>query len=220
MTIDQAYQFVMYVCNKEQRGNITPDQFNMLAPIMQLSVINDRIGNIKKYKPHDPIPPFGGEMNRKIREELRKITLIDTSPTKIGPEAFNYPSNCLYVFSVTDRITNVLCREVTRDEEFILINSVIKPPSVTYPLWNMRETYIGVRPSTVSPAIEYIKKPTDPKWNYTGNPPVYNPTGSVDFAISDLCHLEICMKILAAVGVNLDADKVLAYAAMEENTGS
>jgi len=221
MTIDQAYQFVQFVANKEQRGNITPDQFNMLAPLMQMSFINDRIGNLKKYRPHDPIPEYGYGITRKAREELRPITVV-AALTALGGGDFTLPSDFLYAITVNNSANAAILKETVRDEDFIIYTSVIKPPTVEFGTYSMRSSFLTVTPASIIPRLMYIKKPTDPRWNYTNvnNSPVYTPTGSVNFSVSELSHIEICMKILQAVGVNLSNDKILTYAGMEEAKGS
>lgn len=223
MTIDQAYKFILYVVNKEQRGSFTPDQFNNLAPIMQMSLISDRIGNLRKYKAHDPVPDYAAHINRKSREELRPLVLVATGMSAINTVGdYSLPTGFLYQLTVNDNVTGNVCKEVTRDEFFILNKSVIKNPTASHPVYTMRDSFFTVSPIAVVPRMEYYKKPTNPRWNYTevSGEAVYNPTGSVDFAVSELAHLEICTKILAAVGVNLDMASVMAYAGMEYQKGA
>ena len=38
--IDNVYKTVLYIANKEQRGYITPDEFNKLAYQVQLDIYN------------------------------------------------------------------------------------------------------------------------------------------------------------------------------------
>ena len=65
MSIDQAYQFVQFVYNKSQNGNITPGQFNVLAPTAQISIINQYLGNEAEYVPGRPIARNGFLLNQK-----------------------------------------------------------------------------------------------------------------------------------------------------------
>lgn len=222
MTIDQAYQFVLFVANKEQRGSVPPEKFNMLAPIMQMSVINDAVGNIKKYQPHNPIPDYGVQMNRVMRRKLRNITTINTSLTNPSTGNFTVPSDFLYDLSLTEKTTAALFREVARDEYFILFASKIKAPTLSYPIYMLNGSTITVNPVESIPRLEYVKKPTDPKWNFTlvNNEPVYSASGSVEFALDETCHLEICMKILQAIGVNLKSEEIMMYAGLQEAKGS
>ena len=48
MNIDEAYRFVQFVSNKEQRGNVTPSQFNLAAKSASLEYYDDLFGGVKK----------------------------------------------------------------------------------------------------------------------------------------------------------------------------
>ena len=41
ISVDTVYQRVLALANKEQRGYITPQEFNLLADKAQLEIIND-----------------------------------------------------------------------------------------------------------------------------------------------------------------------------------
>lgn len=219
MTIDQAYQFCLYVANKEQRGSFTPDQFNIVAPIMQMSVVNDRLGNLKKYRPHDPIPNYGPQVSQKSGEELRHIYKI-TNPSILNGK-IGYPTDSIYLMSITSNGKTIdICSGL--DEFNILNNSVIKPPTTSAPICAISGSSIFILPANTSGIeLQYIRRPLTPIWAYTGTTtPVYDPVNSTDFELLDTTHLEICAKILQAVGVNLDSNTLLAYAKNEEVQGS
>ena len=64
--------------------------------------------------------------------------------------------------------------------------------------------------------------PTDPYWAYTevSDEAVYTASGSVDFALHELAHMRICLKILQAVGINLDSAEITQYAFAKEQQGT
>ena len=47
INVDTVYQKVLTLSNKEQRGYITPQEFNLLADKAQLEIINDYFHKIK-----------------------------------------------------------------------------------------------------------------------------------------------------------------------------
>ena len=95
MTIDQAKKFLDYVMNKKQNNYLSGDDFNFLAPIAQMSVLNDRLGNVKKYLPGAPVPPYGFSINQKSREELRPLMKKPTV-TAVAAGVASYPADYLY----------------------------------------------------------------------------------------------------------------------------
>lgn len=225
MTIDQAYQFVQFVANKKQSGNITPTQFNLLAPIMQMSLINDRLGNVKKYA-GDKSAPYGFNMNQKIREELRPLMVAPTT-TAVSSGVAAFPADYLYCDTIT--AGGILVQEVSEDQIAELNNSLIRPPTTQYPKFVLHANGINVYPTSItSIKLSYVKKPTDPIWNYTtsNDVAVYAATGgevgdgnSVDFSTGVTTHLEICFMILSALGVNLSALELAQYAEQQQVMG-
>jgi len=222
MTIDQAYLFVQYVANKNQNGNITPDNFNLLAPIAQMSVINDRVGNLKKYRPHDPVPPYGWGISQKIREEMQALLVSTGIGINNSTGRATMPTDILYLDTIVTA-NNRVATEVSVDEWYKLNISVIKVPTVNNPVFSRVAPEFRFLPfALTSASVFYIRKPTTPVWAYTivSGRPVYNSGSSQGFELSETTHLEICAKILQTVGVNLDQASISEYAELQEQKGS
>jgi len=222
MTIDQAFQFINFCCNKNQSGNISPSQFNMLAPLMQISVINELLGIDQKYQPHSPVPNYGFGISQKVREELRPI-MVKPTTTAVASGIAVYPPDCLYLNANITASDSSLITEATSDEIAILNKSVIKPPTATSPKFSVYSDGIYIFPSSItSIKLSYVRRPATPVWAYTitNDVPVYTSSGSQDFELAETSHLLICMKILQAVGVNLNLDQVTAYAMQKEAVGA
>jgi hypothetical protein len=222
MTIDQAKQLVDFITNKNQRGYSTGVQFNLLAPIAQLSVLNDRLGNIKKYSSHDPVPAYGFNLNQKSRQELKPVMKEPTSyPVTAGVVAF--PADLIYIDTVTNAANGKLIVEATEDEIVILNNSLITPPSAIYPKFVIHSNGFNIYPTTgvANIKLSYIRKPLTPVWNYTltNDREVYDASGSQDFELAETTHLEIVMSILQNMGMNLTMTDVVQYAAAKEAQG-
>lgn len=217
MTIDQAYNFVQFVYNKNQSGYISPSQFNNLAPIMQISLINDRIGNVKSYQ--GDVPPYGFGMNQKIREELRPLLVQPTTKT-VTAGVMTVPDDYLYYDTVS--VNGRQAQEVTEDEILELNNSLIKPPTVQYPKWVIHGNGFNFYPTSITSVnLSYLRRPVAPKWNYdiVNDQPVYNPTGSQDFETGETTHYEVCARILQAVGLNLKLGEIVQWAELAQQTG-
>jgi hypothetical protein len=232
MTIDESYNFVNFICNKEQQGQITPQNYNVIAPIAQMSVINKRLDGIRNPKAFRLAP----DIHQRLTEDLRTIfTSVDTTPgggTRVNN--VTYPADALYIHSVNTNIDPSSINElriVTIDEYTKLERNQVKAASLEYPLAIINGDVINIRPieTFISIKTYYYKKPPNPVWNYTevNDRAVYAESGgiigdgnSVDFTLNELLHLEICTKILQMAGCNLNLDRVLDYAMTEEAKGS
>jgi hypothetical protein len=90
MNINEAIQLVRFILNKDQNGNITGDNFNLMAPVAQMSVLQDRLGNIKKYQPGSPVPNYGFSVSQKAREELMPL-MVKPTTTAVAAGLAAYP---------------------------------------------------------------------------------------------------------------------------------
>lgn len=179
---------------------------------MQTSFINDRLGNVKKYAPHDPTPNYGFGLNQKIREELRPL-LVKPTLTAVTAGVATIPADYLYYDTIA--VSGKQALEATEDEILELNNSLIKPPSTTYPKFVLHENGINMYPTSITAMhLSYLRKPATPVWGYTtvNDEPVYNSGTSKDWETASTTHLEICNLILSAIGVHLGMGEVTQYA--------
>lgn len=232
MTIDEAYQFISFVANKEQQGYVTPSQFNIIAPIAQMSVVNKRLDGIRLPKAERIAP----DVHQRMIEDLRPIfTSVETTPGGgVRVNNVTYPADALYIHSLNTNIDPSSINElviVSIDEYTKLERNQVKPASLEYPMAIINGSNINIRPveTFISIRTYYFRKPLTPIWNYTmsNDRAVYAATGGLigdgnsrDFELNPLLHMEICAKILQMVGCNLSLDRVINYGMSEEVKGS
>jgi len=220
MTIDQAIQLTRFILNKDQNGYMTGDQFNLLAPLAQLSVLNDRIGNIKKYQVSHPVPPQGFSASQKAREELMPL-MVKPTTTAVAAGLATYPADYLYYNSLMTAAGYII-KEATEDEIEIMNKSVIMPPNVMFPKFVMHNDGFYIYPTSItSIKISYLRSPVTPVWGYTitNNEEIYDAGSSQDFELAETTHLEIVMLILQMAGVSINMLQVTQFAAAMEEQG-
>jgi hypothetical protein len=219
MTIDQAYRFIIFIVNKKQSGRVTPEDFNLIAPMAQMEAIMKKVGNPKTYENGRPIPTVGYSMTQKTRDDIRPI-LVRSGTLASASNEVTYPADYLHY--------DVLEREDGTEIDIVLTSSVgkrrkslINPPSANFPISAFYDDKIRVYPDLTDIRLTYIKIPDDPEWAYdvVNNAPVYNAGNSTDFSLPVDCHNEICMFILQHFGINLTMTEVTQYANMKETQG-
>jgi hypothetical protein len=98
---------------------------------------------------------------------------------------------------------------------YSIYNSVIDPVG-GWPVYMLE--YDGFRffPNNIGAAkLSYVRNPPDMIWGYTLNVngiPVYNPASSTQPVWDDASILEIIVRALRIIGVNLQYNEVSAYA--------
>lgn len=227
MTINEAYVFIQNIYNKTQQGNIAPEQINSFFPVAQEWVLNQLLGEDKRYSTQNrvPIPTYGLGLDQQTQEHLRPIIKTPTALVFTAGVA-TYPTDSVYLFDLAETSSGKEIYPCEVDEGRILSQSVIKPPIIGSGKYYVLGANMYVLPlAIVNALVTYIRKPLPPLWNYTfvNTIPTYAVSGGIigsgnsqDFELGSLVHLRICARVLQMAGINLSLyDVVQAAQAME-----
>lgn len=216
MTIDEAYRLVQFIFNKEQNGNITPSQFNLIAERGQIAFINSRLS--KEYDPKGNL--HGWQSDQIVRRELSSILKLNET-TGVAAGIAAYPDDYIDYDSMTTS-DGYLITEATPDEIAILNKSLIDPPILTDAKFVQGQDGLHIYPDSItSIELNYVRTPEPPVWGYSvmSGIPVYAAGSSQDFELPDITHLEILMFALQFIGINLSLPEVTQYAMNKEQEG-
>ena len=206
VNIDTVYQRVLVLANKEQRGYITPQEFNLLANQAQQNLFEQYIYNLNKRTRTEPeVPGVRGEEDIEVLlgEKLAPFTKISTF---IG--GVKYPNNYTIgkVFYNNFESEKLPRNEVLQIGESSRHLSVIEKSPVycdsaltgqdIYALSNMGQALVGV-------TCEVINKPDTAEWDYVivGQKALYNAAGSTDFDLHVSEETNLVNKILTLAGI-------------------
>jgi len=206
LNVDKVFRFVQFVSNKQSRGWVAPEEFNIAAELSQIAIYS-KLENtfLANKKIHSDMRPF--------LQSSTETILSDICPF---PTGFRQLGECR-IAQGGDLVT-----EYTQTEIGSILKSTIVQPSATYPACVVRDTGISMYGVTSGDVIvEFIAKlTTAPLWNYTivNSRPVYSeaggvltPTGSVDFEFDDNLFLDISSLIISEVGMNLKQEDVTQF---------
>ena len=223
MTINEIYRLIQFYYNKDQSGNITPEQFNLITPRAQMSFIHNLI--TPKYDERGE--KKGWQSDQSIRKDLRTIIKPKHSITPAAGIAA-YPGDYIDFDTMTTNGGYVM-NEVTMDEADILNKSLIKPPTATSAKFAQSQDGLHIFPNTLTPVLlTYIRKPVDPVWNYTFSDgiAVYAATGgvlssgnSVELELPEPTHHRIVMILAQMVGINLTLPDIVQFGMIKEKEG-
>jgi len=234
MTIDEVYRLVQTFANKEQRGFITPSEFNLLAKQAELELYNKRLSLIKEKS---PTRRSQGIYAENLTPELAKqdiasflsISKVDLNSTGSATVNSDYIESIFTLSGNDQSISSNIPVEIVdaKDINQILRSSLVSP-SMMYPIALMigsqssRGNFdINVFPENVervSIYSYYYDKNQPPKWSYVtvAGKPVYDSTKSREFVISSRVHGEIVIKILEYLGVTIREADLVQYAQASE----
>ena len=171
INVNKVYKSVLSILNKEQRGFITPDEFNKYATEAQLMLLDISFTEYNALSNLDTVMRTNlgyADMPSKIDQFYKADTINFTAG--IG----TLPSDIYKIIELTKSDT-VPIELVDKHEMPYLLASPLTAPSVDYPIYYKGKTTAGatqihVNPNSVSSArLEYIKVPSDARFGYTVN---------------------------------------------------
>ena len=220
MNADQAYKIILYAVGiNSSQGYVSPDDFNtVLMPTAQRSFTDYLLGEYQQYSPQRPIPvvSFGG--NERVRDSMAHLIygaiLNVNSTTGIAP----FPNDYEYVDNMWSIYGHYNIRFIQQDRLDSFNRSSIDPveENPIYLIQHEGFNFFPSRPYGQNQALmSYVITPPAIIWGYvldSNGLPVYDPTTSQDPVWSDTDMLQVIVRALALVGVNLNYSTVSQYA--------
>jgi len=109
INVNTVYQRVLRIANKEQRGYITPNEFNQIALIAQMDIFEQYFHDLSKYSRMSSAQENYADPTYMIYEKLQPFEVsVDYQPTYSASNsfgAFGIPEDCY-------RLSNVYIRKV------------------------------------------------------------------------------------------------------------
>lgn len=215
VSIDTVYQKVLAILNKEQRGYITPQEFNLFANRAQLDLFEQYFYDINQFgRMHGNDTEYSDMLN--ILNE--KINIFEkTASLTYNTDHFDLPADMyrlgtvIYSNTTTDNFgvqtTDKIEAERINKNELLYINlSPLTKPTNTRPIFTSDATGVNVYGASeliTNVSCNYIKKPTTPSWAYqiVFGEPLYDAANSVDFELHPSDETELVTKILESAGL-------------------
>ena len=244
MTIDEIYRLAQTFANKEQRGFITPTDFNLLAKQAELELYNKRLSiMMEKSQPKKSAGFYAESLTPELAEQdiasflkTENVTVsTDSTVLHIGSSGSLLTD---YIVSITDPFittspgeetisTNIPVEIVNNKNINQILRSSLVKPSASYPVAligassTSNAKLINVFPDSInSVTVNHYVNDSSPKWSYVtiAGKPVYDAGGSTQFKLSNRVHGELVVKILEYLGVTIREAEVVQYAQNKEVT--
>ena len=227
INIDTVYKAVLSILNKEQRGYITPNEFNKVATQVQLEIFNKYFEDLNQLT---RIAQVDIEYANRVdlldeRLSIFKATSVDLEG--VGG-VFAMPSTSNALGSVV--YNDVELQRVQRSELYNLNKSNYTKPSNSYPIYLYEDDKIKIYPNTITSgvSINFLRKPLDPVWGFTVgsrgqyiyDPRTYAPLsvptiGSRNFELHVSEQITVILKILLYSGVIIKDPQVIQVATQQ-----
>lgn len=218
VSVDTVYKTVLLILNKEQRGYMTPDEFNKTGNQVQLEIYLKYFEDLNQLL---RVPQADLDYASRVALLDEKISIFKTSNI-VNPSAngFELPSDLQELGTVV--YNNIEIERVQRSEYYNLLKSDLTIPSETYPIYLYENGYIKVQPSSIISNVtaNYLRAPVSVVWGFTvGNLGNYiydsSPSASTNFELHASEQTELILRILEYAGVIIRDTQVIQIAAQK-----
>ena len=235
--INELYNFVQFVSNKEQSGYIKPSEFNIAVDRAQMQLFMERYNNPAEYQYGRPVPRVSYQQTQKVSDDLRPFIKKIYQPLTNGgkflwsnlPDYMHLSSLRAQYYKVNNtngesdlRTSSV---RILDDSELssYLDSSILKPTS-EYPIAAIYNGYLQVYPESISGIdVTYLSRPLKPVWAFTVNTstgmPDYDVTASTNLNWSNELFNEIGVRVLSFFSVNLKDSLLTQYSELKKQQG-
>ena len=220
--IDTVYQKVLALANKEQRGYITPLEFNLLANQAQELIFEQYFYDLDQMKRRDTDTTSLSDMSELIEGKLTEFTTVGTLTGGVTYPS-NYRTGRIFVSVGTadyeakligmNEIANYLGSEfhlagLNKNPIYTKINSATADINVY--------NHSGLVTTGVS--CEIITRPTKVEWGYDviAEKALYNASRSTNFQLHASEETELVFKILELAGIVINKVGLAQTAAQED----
>ena len=210
VNINSVYQKVLALLNKEQRGYLTPQEFNLLADRAQNEIYEAYFHKARNSNAKPKDDDQYTDTLEMIEAKLSPFIKVQTNTT-VASGVLTLPTD---IYKLINIKTNLgIVTEVTKKEEDYILGFTTQNnalyPNVDRPIYSRRSaTTILITPAPVdstSCTVTYYKEPTTPNWTYVvvAEKALYN-SGATDAQNFELAKSEeepLVSKILMLSGV-------------------
>ena len=242
INVNNVYQTVLLILNKEQRGYITPNEFNKTATQVQLDIFEQYFDDLNQQLRVPQVDIDYADRQSSIDEKLATFkgigsctysagsfslpTLDDISGLQIVYNDAPASSNQVSFYklgAVTYEPTNTDPVELQRLQRFDFYNiqkSQLTKSTTSFPTYLYEGGKITVRPTSIQSDVvaSFIRKPKDVVWGYTVGglgQYVYNSTTSQSFELLPSEQVEVVLRILQYSGIVIRDPQIVQAAASE-----
>lgn len=210
VNVNTVYTRVLAIINKEQRGYITPQEFNLFANQAQLEIFEQYFYDLNQFMRLPGNDTGHADMISLLQE---KIALFQTSKSgapdlAIASGRITLATDDIYRLSAV-YVSNIEADRFSKKEAKNILLSPLSVPTTDRPMYYIENSgfYIYTSGSLLGSVdnvdIHYIKAPSTVEWGYNSNNNLYNASTSNNFDLHESEETELVLKIIELAGIAL-----------------
>ena len=204
INVDTVYKTVLLILNKEQRGYMTPDEFNKMGQQVQLEIFEKYFEDLNQLIRS---PQTESDYADRVTYLEEKISAFETvSPNYLVTNGIANLTNVHRLNTVA--YNGIELQSVGRKEYYNIIRSPLTKPTTKYPIYLQEGSTLKIQPDSIgSVELSYLTTPVQPVWGFTVDAnlqiSIYNPasSASTNFGLHISEQTEVILRILAYAGI-------------------
>jgi len=218
INVNTVYKTVLLILNQQQRGYMTPDEFNKIGTQVQLNIFEKYEDDLNQmYRVAQNDTEYADRV-KNIEENLQFFQRTGAT-AYVGPHFTLTPTD-IYRLGTVFYNSTALTQYAQRNEVTQLLLSPLTQPTNDFPIYLYENNLLYVYPTTIQTGItiSYLKTPADVIWGYgTGNLGqfVYNTGTSTDFELNISEQTNVITRVLAYAGVVINDPTIIQVASQE-----
>ena len=225
VNIDTVYQKVLAFANKEQRGYITPQEFNLYANQAQIEVYEQYYYDLNNFEMRDAAYNLNSDTTTLTRQKLDLFMLADGDVT-ISAYVTSGSGKVLpdYIYRLSRvELDNIEAEYLdgNRFKDAITSGPLVKP-SLLHPVYTVRDNVVLVSNGAFAnpTSIEFYRLPATVSWGYfvVGDKALYDNSllKTTHFELHAAEESELVYRILAFAGISMQKPNLAQSAAALE----
>ena len=216
VNVNTVYQRVLAIANKEQRGYITPQEFNLFADQAQMDIFEQYFYDINQFNRVPGNDTEYSDMLTLLEEKIaifKNIKLLEyESPYYKKPQELYRVGTLETGFGEIEQITH---------KEYLNIKlSPLAKPTLKRAVYVDTPQGFRVYPTfTNNIQCHYVRRPRNINWGYTviNDTALYDATKSKHFQLHPSEENNLIIKILALAGIAIKDPAMYQIAVSEDN---
>jgi hypothetical protein len=239
VSVDTVYQRVLAIANKEQRGYITPQQFNLFAGQAQMKIFEQYFYDLNQFKRVPGTKQEDTDRTSILEEKLSTFYKYNITITPTPGGALNYKTDLTDIYRLNELRINydttsglpdgynyAIAEELSLNDHSYQEKGTLTAPTTSRPIfkrytdfWQGYPKPNSVNYPNAQYAVTYIKKPSSPSWAYNvvAGQALYNSTNSTDFELHPSEETSLVNEILELAGIMMEKPGLSTIVDREED---
>ena len=219
INVNTVYQTVLLILNKEQRGYMTPDEFNKMGEQVQLEIFEKYFEDLNQLIRSPQTDSDYADRVTYLEEKISEFETVNAAQFVSGG-TLTLPNNLHRLNTVA--YSGIELQSLGRKEFYNIVRSPLTAPTETYPVYTQDNGYLRILPTTIKGGVielAFLRTPVAPKWGFEVNQNlqfyVYRSTESTNFELHASEQTEVILRILAYAGIIIRDPQIVQAASAQ-----